>query len=146
MIHALAGLGFVAIHAGDFDQAEQLLHRSLQEARATRGAPAAATAPNPHPPRTPGTADAWRDRCQVRRHSPHEDEIRVLHTRAAAALGNDRAERAVADGGRLSPEEAVTYASRGRGERRRPPERSADVPEAGGAQTEPCNRYREAGS
>jgi hypothetical protein len=75
VIHALAGLGFVAIHAGDFD----------------------------------------------------------------------RAERAVADGGRLSPEEAIAYASRGRGERRRPPERSADVPEAGGAQTEPCNRYREAG-
>ena len=68
-----------------------------------------------------GAADAWRDRCRVRRHGPGEDEIRSLRAQAVAALGHDRAERAVADGGRLAPEEAVAYTSRGRGERKRPP-------------------------
>lgn len=41
-------------------------------------------------------------------------------TAVRAALGEDAFDRAVADGRSLGPEEAVAYAARGRGERRRP--------------------------
>ncbi|HZD68379.1 MAG TPA: LuxR C-terminal-related transcriptional regulator [Actinomycetes bacterium] len=68
-----------------------------------------------------GAADAWRERRQVRRHALDEDQIRALRASAETTLGHDRAERAVADGQRLAPGEAVAYASRGRGKRDRPP-------------------------
>lgn len=67
-----------------------------------------------------GAADAIRQRLELVRLKVYDDEYQALVAKLRNAMGNNDFEAARAEGAALSTEEAITYALRGRGERKRP--------------------------
>jgi predicted ATPase/DNA-binding CsgD family transcriptional regulator len=67
-----------------------------------------------------GAADAVRKRFGIVRFKIYDDEYNAVVARLREALGDDDFESAWRDGAALSADEAIAYAQRGRGERKRP--------------------------
>jgi predicted ATPase/class 3 adenylate cyclase/DNA-binding CsgD family transcriptional regulator len=129
---ALTTRARVALAEGDTEAAERDAHDALVVAvdiGAPLGVPdildfltcLATRAENyPEAARILGAADAIRQRtCEVRyaiHQAGHEASVATLRD----AMGENNFEAALAEGARLSTEEAIAYARRGRGERKRP--------------------------
>jgi DNA-binding CsgD family transcriptional regulator len=129
---ALAIRAGVAIVQNDMGQAERDAHESLSIAvdinalvvvpdlleslgvlAAGKGDPTEAT-------RLFGAADAARGRTHYVRYKIYEDTYEVGLSSLREALGDKEFEKAWSEGAALSTDEAVAYAQRGRGERKRP--------------------------
>ena len=67
-----------------------------------------------------GAALAMRERFELARFKVYEDSYQALVALLRNALGDSEFDAFWADGAALSPEEAIAYAQRGRGERKRP--------------------------
>jgi len=67
-----------------------------------------------------GAADAMRSRMGSVRFKVHDADHEAALATIRAALGEDEYDRSWADGAGLSPGEAIAFARRGRGERKRP--------------------------
>jgi len=67
-----------------------------------------------------GAADAMRKRIGVVRFAVYQSDYDAAAASARDALGEEDFEKAWAEGAALSTEEAIAYAQRGRGERKRP--------------------------
>jgi DNA-binding CsgD family transcriptional regulator len=68
-----------------------------------------------------GAADALRQRMGTIRFALYQADYQAAVSGLRAAMGDDNFEHAWAQGAALSADEAVAYAQRGRGERKRPP-------------------------
>ena len=67
-----------------------------------------------------GAALVMRERFELARFKVYEDSYQALVALLRNALGDSEFDAFWADGAALSPEEAIAYAQRGRGERKRP--------------------------
>jgi predicted ATPase/class 3 adenylate cyclase/DNA-binding NarL/FixJ family response regulator len=123
----------VAIAEGELDQAEHDAHKALIYAASAVGAPAAtpdaleclatlAGHADSHreAARLFGAADAMRQRTGLVRYKVYDADYDVAVAAVRAALGDNDFESAWAEGSALSTDEAIAYAQRGRGERKRP--------------------------
>jgi len=73
-----------------------------------------------HEARLLGAASAMRQRFELPRFKIYDGDHEALVTRLRNTLGDDVFESAWAEGAALSTDEAIAYAQRGRGERKRP--------------------------
>ncbi|ODR01466.1 LuxR family transcriptional regulator [Mycobacterium intermedium] len=131
-VRALTIRACVAAAQGDLDQAERDAHDALAVATRTQAfmrvpqtfeclARLTADAGNPHyATRLSGAAHAMRQRMAQRRFPMYEADYEATVTTLRQTLGATDFNSAWADGSALSVEEAIAYAQRGRGERRRP--------------------------
>lgn len=129
---SLLGLARLSRRDGDDEQAETLAHEALKafaDAEDPIGvarvldlmaAMAAAASADEEAARFLGAADALHAEARAVRFAVEAAEWERDLAAARARLGPDRFETAWAEGARLSVPEAVSYARRGRGQRRRP--------------------------
>ncbi|MGO9508449.1 MAG: helix-turn-helix transcriptional regulator [Mycobacterium sp.] len=129
---ALTSRARVALAQGEPDQAERDSHDALVAAVRTRGylrvadslellARLAADGGNyPHAARMLGGADGIRQRNGEARLPMYQADYDALVVAVREALGQKDFDAAWAEGAALSTEEAIAYAQRGRGERKRP--------------------------
>jgi predicted ATPase/class 3 adenylate cyclase/DNA-binding CsgD family transcriptional regulator len=129
---ALTARALVAIAQNEPDQAERDAHDALQIAARTRGylrlpdtleclaRLAAADSNHHHAARLLGAAEAIRLRNGDARFPLHEADYNGAVNAVREALGQQEFDKAWAEGAALSTEEAIAYAQRGRGERKRP--------------------------
>jgi predicted ATPase/class 3 adenylate cyclase/DNA-binding CsgD family transcriptional regulator len=130
---ALTARTRVAIAEGELDQAEHDAHKALTCAASAVGAPAAtpdaleclatlAGYADSHreAARLFGAANAMRQRTGLVRYKVYDADYDGAVAAVRAALGDNDFESAWAEGSALSTDEAIAYAQRGRGERKRP--------------------------
>jgi DNA-binding NarL/FixJ family response regulator len=132
LVLALTARAQVAIAAGEPDQAERDAHDALAcgaETGAYLAVPdilecLAAVASNSGSHREAarlwGAADGVRQRMSAVRLKVDDASCAAFSARSRDAMGETNFESAWAEGAALSPEEAVAYAQRGRGKRKRP--------------------------
>ncbi|HEX4558807.1 MAG TPA: LuxR C-terminal-related transcriptional regulator [Mycobacterium sp.] len=123
---------FVALAQGEPDQAERDAHEALAVAARTQGYMRAADtleclarlatddANHPYAARVVGAAESIRQRMGHARLSMYRAGYDALVATVREALGPNEFDIARAEGAALSTEEAIAYAQRGRGERKRP--------------------------
>jgi DNA-binding CsgD family transcriptional regulator len=131
-VGALTVRGFVALAQGEPDQAERDAHDALTVAARTQGyvrvpyaleclaRVAAEDSNHPYAARLLGAADAIRQRTGHVRFPMYEAGHETAVTAVREALGQNDFDAAWTEGHALSIEEAIAYAQRGRGERKRP--------------------------
>ncbi|MEY2568885.1 MAG: hypothetical protein QOE35_3414 [Actinomycetota bacterium] len=129
---ALTARARVASAEGDTDLAERLGHQALvvRDEYGDKGglcdtlellaALSASGANHEEAARTLGAAQALRDRVGYVRFVIYRDWYDAVVASSRAELGDDAFDAAWAEGAALSLDEAVAYAQRGRGERKRP--------------------------
>jgi predicted ATPase/class 3 adenylate cyclase/DNA-binding CsgD family transcriptional regulator len=129
---ALTARAYIAIAQGEPEQAERDAHEALAVAARTHGylylpdtleclARLAADGANHQgAARLFGAADAIRQRTEQARFLVYQDGYDAAVAAVRDALGKQDFDAAWAEGAALSTEEAIAYAQRGRGERRRP--------------------------
>jgi DNA-binding CsgD family transcriptional regulator len=128
---ALTARARVAIAQGEPDQAERDAHDALAIAERTRGylrlpdtleclAALAAQTNQQHAARLFGAAESIRQRHGEVRFKAFQAVYDASVATVREALGQNGFDIARAEGAALSTEEAIAYAQRGRGERRRP--------------------------
>ena len=129
---ALTARAHIAMAQGEPEQAERDAHDALAVAARTRGylrvadtleclVPLAADDGNhPYAARLLGAADAMRQRTGEARSPMYQAGYDAAVTAVREALGQNNFDLAWAEGAALSTEEAIAYAQRGRGERKRP--------------------------
>jgi predicted ATPase/DNA-binding CsgD family transcriptional regulator len=129
---ALTSRAFVAIAQGEPGQAERDAHDALEIVARTKGflrVPdtleclarlAAADSNHQYAARLCGAAEAIRQRDTDIRFPHHEADYNDAVDAVREALGQREFDNAWAEGAALSTEEAIAYAQRGRGERKRP--------------------------
>lgn len=122
----------IALAQGDFDQAECDAHESLVIAARTKGYMrvadtleclarlAAEAGANPYGARLLGASAAIRERMGHARFPVYQAGYDASLTAIREALGQNDFDAFWAEGAALSTEEAIAYAQRGRGERKRP--------------------------
>jgi DNA-binding NarL/FixJ family response regulator len=123
---------FVAIAEGEPDQAERDAHEALTVAARTQGylrvadtleclaRLAADDANHPYAARLVGAAESIRQRMGHARLPMHQAGYDAAVSAVREALGESDFDAAWAEGAALPTEEAIAYAQRGRGERKRP--------------------------
>jgi predicted ATPase/class 3 adenylate cyclase/DNA-binding CsgD family transcriptional regulator len=123
---------FVGLAQGEPEQAERDAHDALVVAARTGGFArvadtveclarlAADEGDHPYAARLLGAADAMRRRMGHARFPMYEADYEAVVTKARDALGHKSFDAAWTEGAALSTEEAIAYARRGRGERKRP--------------------------
>jgi len=128
-ILALVARAFVAIAQGEPDQAERDAHQVLTVAARTHGYLRVAdaleclahlAADHSYAARLLGAADGIRQRTGHARFPMYQAGYDAVLTRVRQTLGQNAFDAAWAEGAALSTEEAIAYAQRGRGERKRP--------------------------
>jgi predicted ATPase/class 3 adenylate cyclase/DNA-binding CsgD family transcriptional regulator len=131
-MEALATRARIAIAQGDHDQAERDAHEALRRGASVRaylGVPdileclaglAGEVGSHPEAARLFGAAEAMRDRMGAVRFKIYECDYEASLTALRNAMGDDDFQAAWAEGRGLSSDEAIAYAQRGRGERKRP--------------------------
>ena len=129
---ALTARAFVAIAQDEPDQGERDAHDALQIAARTQGylrlpdtveclaRLAAADSNHQYAARLLGAAEAIRLRNEDARFPLHQADYNDAVNTVREALGQQEFDNAWAEGAALSTEEAIAYAQRGRGERKRP--------------------------
>nr|WP_234783562.1 LuxR C-terminal-related transcriptional regulator [Mycolicibacterium celeriflavum] len=129
---ALMARSYVALEQAEFDQAERDAHAALAFSAATGGylrlpdileclvRLAADTGNHQYAARLLGAAEAIRQRTGQVRFPMYDAGYQAAVNVVRAALGEADFDAAWADGSALSAEEAIAYAQRGRGERKRP--------------------------
>jgi DNA-binding CsgD family transcriptional regulator len=131
-ILALVARAFVAIAQDEPDQAERDAHEALTVAARTQGYLRAADAleclarlaagdgNHQHAARLLGAAEGMRERMGHARFPMYQADYDAVVASVREALGQNDFDAAWAEGAALSTEEAIAYAQRGRGERKRP--------------------------
>ncbi len=131
-VAALTVRAFVATAQGEREQAERDAHEALAIAARTQGylrVPytleclahlAVEGANHPSAARLLGAADAMRQRTRHARFPMYQSAYDEAVAAVREALGQNVFDTAWAEGAALSTEEAISYAQRGRGERKRP--------------------------
>ncbi|HTY27203.1 MAG TPA: LuxR C-terminal-related transcriptional regulator, partial [Mycobacterium sp.] len=131
-VRALTVRAFIAVSQGDTEQAERDVHDALTLAVRTRGylrvadtleclaRLAADDCNHPYAARLLGAAAGIRQRMGIARMPMYQADYDSVVNAVREALGQDDFDAAWAEGAALSTEEAVAYAQRGRGERKRP--------------------------
>ena len=131
-VHALTARAFVALAQGEPDQAERDAHDALAIAMRAQGylrvpssleclARLAADGGNhPYAVRLLGAADGIRQRTGEARYPMYQAGYDAAVVTVREALGVNGFDAAWGEGAALSTEEAIAYAQRGRGERKRP--------------------------
>ena len=131
-VQALTARAFVALAQGEPEQAERDAHEALVMATGTQGylrvpdvleclAHLAADDRNyQHAARLLGAAQAMRQRIGYVRFPMYQDSYDLLVTSVREALGQNDFDAAWTEAAALSTEQAIAYAQRGRGERKRP--------------------------
>lgn len=131
-VPALVVRAYIAMAQGDPGQAERDAHEALTIADGTLGylhvddaleclaRLAAANGSHQHAARLLGAAETIRQRMDHPRFPMYETEYASTVTKIREALEQKDFDAAWAEGAALSTEEAIAYAQRGRGERRRP--------------------------
>jgi predicted ATPase/DNA-binding CsgD family transcriptional regulator len=131
-LSALTVRAFVAIAQGEPEQAERDAHDALVVAARTQGYMrvadtleclarlAADDGSHPYAARLLGAADGIRQRMGHARFPMYQAGYDATITAVREALGQDDFDAAWTEGAALSVEEAIAYAQRGRGERKRP--------------------------
>lgn len=129
---ALTTRAFIAIEQGEREQAERDAHDGLAIAARTQGylgvgdtleclaCLACGEGSHPYAARLLGAADAVRRRTGHARYPMYQAGYDATVMAVREALGRNDFDAAWADGAALSTEEAIAYAQRGRGERKRP--------------------------
>ncbi len=129
---ALVVRAYIALAGAESGQAEQDAHKALTLASHTQGylhvddaleclaRLAADNDSHPHAARLLGAAEAMRQRMEHPRFPMYRPDYDAALTVVREALGQAAFEAAWAEGAALSTEEAIAYAQRGRGERKRP--------------------------
>nr|WP_082955206.1 LuxR family transcriptional regulator [Mycobacterium mantenii] len=129
---ALTARAFVALAQGEPEQAERDAHVALRIVAETRGylrlpdlleclaRIAAASGTHQYAARILGAAASIRQQAGQMRWPLHEAGLNAAITVIRDALGQDDFDVTWAEGAALSTEDAIAYAQRGRGERRRP--------------------------
>ena len=129
---ALTASARVALGEKRPDLAEDYAHQALAQSAAVEGYldlpdtleclafVAAGADSHPEAVRLTGAADAMRRRFGSIRLKVYDDEYNARLATLRGALGEKDFESAWAEGGALSVDEAIAYAQRGRGERKRP--------------------------
>ncbi len=129
---ALTVRAFIAAAQGEPEQAERDAHEALTVAARTQGylrvddtleclARLAADGGNhPYAARLLGAAEAMRQRMEHPRFPMYQAGYDAAVATVREALGQNDFDAAWAEGASLSTEEAIAYAQRGRGERKRP--------------------------
>lgn len=123
---------FVAIAQGELDLAERDAHEALAAAARTQGylrvadtleclaRLAANDGSHTYAVRLLGAAEAFRQRMEHARFPMYQADYDAVVARVREALGQNDFDAAWDEGAALSTEEAIAYAQRGRGERKRP--------------------------
>ncbi|QLL06541.1 LuxR family transcriptional regulator [Mycobacterium vicinigordonae] len=131
-VAALTARAFVGIAQGKSAQAERDAHEALAVATETQGylrvpdtleclaCLAAGGGSHPYAARLLGAADAIRQRTEHIRFPMYQAGYDAVVTAVRESLGSSDFDTAWSEGSALSTEEAVAYAQRGRGERKRP--------------------------
>ncbi|MDT5221553.1 MAG: hypothetical protein QOF15_3658 [Mycobacterium sp.] len=131
-VGALTVRAFVALAEGESDRAERDAHEALTIAARTQGylrvpytleclARLAADGGNhPYATRLLGAANSLRQRLGHARFPMYQSGYDAVVTSVREALGENEFDEAWSAGAALSTEEAIAYAQRGRGERKRP--------------------------
>jgi len=131
-VNLLTVRAFVAFAQGESEQAERDAHDALAVATRTQGYMRAADtleclvrlavdgANHPYAARLLGAADAMRQRMGHARFPMYQAGYDTVVATIREALGQSEFDAAWAEGAALSTEEAIAYAQRGRGERKRP--------------------------
>jgi DNA-binding CsgD family transcriptional regulator len=131
-VPALVVRAYIAMAQGDPGQAERDAYEALAIANCTRGylhvddaleclaRLAAATGSHQHAARLLGAAEAIRQRMDHPRFPMYETDYEATVAKIREALEQKDIDVAWAHGAALSTEEAIAYAQRGRGERKRP--------------------------
>ncbi|MGO9154009.1 LuxR C-terminal-related transcriptional regulator [Mycobacterium sp.] len=131
-VAALTVRAFVAIALGEPEQAERDAHDALVVAARVQGylrvadtleclaRLAADDANHAYAARLLGAADGFRQRLGHARFPMYQADYDAAVTAVREALGQSDFDAAWAEGAALSTEEAIAYAQRGRGERKRP--------------------------
>ncbi|OBB86175.1 transcriptional regulator [Mycobacterium colombiense] len=131
-VPALVVRAYIALAGGESGQAEQDAHKALTLASHTQGylhvddaleclaRLAADYDSHPHAARLLGAAEAMRQRMEHPRFPMYRTDHDAALTMVREALGQAAFDAAWAEGAALSTEEAIAYAQRGRGERKRP--------------------------
>jgi predicted ATPase/class 3 adenylate cyclase/DNA-binding NarL/FixJ family response regulator len=129
---ALATRARVAIAQNDPDQAERDAHDALTRAAKLQArwivadvleclaVVAVGTGANPAAARLFGAAQAFRDRIGSVRFTIYDEDHEASVAALREAMGDNAFEESWAAGAALSADEAIAYAQRGRGERKRP--------------------------
>jgi DNA-binding CsgD family transcriptional regulator len=129
---ALMERAYIAVAQGEFDRAERDAHEALAIAVHTNARLrlpdiveclarlAVGDGHHQTAARLFGAADAMRKRIGVVRFAVYQSDYDAAAASARDALGEEDFEKAWAEGAALSTEEAIAYAQRGRGERKRP--------------------------
>ncbi|MDT5402643.1 MAG: hypothetical protein QOK33_5874 [Mycobacterium sp.] len=129
---ALVVRAFVSIARGELDQAERDAHKSLVCAASVGSrasipdaleclAVLAGRAESRHEAaRIFGAAHAMRERIGIVRYKVYDADYDASVAAVRVALGDSEFESAWAEGAALSADDAIAYAQRGRGERKRP--------------------------
>jgi predicted ATPase/class 3 adenylate cyclase/DNA-binding CsgD family transcriptional regulator len=129
---ALTTSARVALAEGDIDRAEADAHRALAVASSGRrhltvpdileclAAAASKGGNHHHAARLCGAADAIRQRMGTVRFAVHQPMHDAVVAAARDALGDDTFEQAWSQGTAIDIDEAIAYAQRGRGQRKRP--------------------------
>ena len=131
-VNALTVRALVAFAQGELEQAERDAHEALVVAARVQGylrvadaleclgRLAANDANHPYAARLMGAADGLRQRMGHARYPMYQADYEATVTAIREALGQIDFDAAWAEGAALSTEEAIAYAQRGRGERKRP--------------------------
>ncbi|HEX4558420.1 MAG TPA: LuxR C-terminal-related transcriptional regulator, partial [Mycobacterium sp.] len=130
-MRALTVRAFIAIAQGDPQQAERDAHDALELAARTQGylrvadtleclVRLAVDANHQYAARLLGAAEAMRQRMNQPRYPMYQNGYDAAVTAVREALGQKDFDAAWVEGAALSTEEAIAYAQRGRGERKRP--------------------------
>jgi predicted ATPase/DNA-binding CsgD family transcriptional regulator len=129
---ALLARALVSTARGDLDQAERDAHQSLAcavsvgsrapipDALECLAVLAGDAESRPEAARLFGAAHVLRDRLGLVRYKVFDADYETAVTSVRVALGDSDFESAWAEGAALTVEEAIAYAQRGRGERKRP--------------------------
>jgi predicted ATPase/class 3 adenylate cyclase/DNA-binding NarL/FixJ family response regulator len=129
---ALLARAFVAIAEGEPEQAERDIHEALAMSAETRmylrlpdtleclARLAADGGNHQYAARLVGAAKAVRQRVGQVRYRVYDADFEVVYNALRDTLGQEVFEALHAEGAALSAEEAIAYAQRGRGERKRP--------------------------
>ncbi|MGD1170315.1 LuxR C-terminal-related transcriptional regulator [Mycobacterium seoulense] len=131
---ALTARAFIAVAQGEYGQAERDAHEALAVAARVGGylrvpdafeclarlAAVAGSHAHAHAARLLGAADAMRQRTGEVRRPMYQAGVDAAGATCREALGQAAFDAAWAEGAALSTEEAIAYAQRGRGERKRP--------------------------
>jgi predicted ATPase/class 3 adenylate cyclase/DNA-binding CsgD family transcriptional regulator len=133
LVHALTARARVAIAQGEPDQAERDAHDALARAAEVEAylyIPdilecladlAGASGSHRETARLFGAAEAMRERMGAVRFKIHDAGCQVSVAELRNAMGQADFETSWAEGAALSTDEAIAYAQRGRGQRKRPP-------------------------